>query len=289
MRRRIQICGLTLLATVVLITTGCQKNREENIGISTEEPVVTNAVSDEVLVTENTEVATINISELEELAGVQWIVVEQAHNIYHGMFGQEESYLSLWIDRVSNEAQVIFAGAYHSEKMTFMCQLLEDGVRYSDDSYYLLLRQQEDESLTGYFYEKGKEIAEVSLTLEAVNYGVDKNHLYQIGSNEDVESFAQKVLNAINGYDFDAFLDYVTFPLYVHVNQAMQLIETKEQLKELGEEVIFTDEFISSMAVANADIMFCNGDDGVMLGDGSYNIWINTDEEGKLKVVSINN
>lgn len=289
MRRRIQICGLTLLATVVLITTGCQKNREENIGISTEEPVVTNVVSDEVLVTENTEVATINISELEELAGVQWIVVEQAHNIYHGMFGQEESYLSLWIDRVSNEAQVIFAGAYHSEKMTFMCQLLEDGVRYSDDSYYLLLRQQEDESLTGYFYEKGKEIAEVSLTLEAVNYGVDKNHLYQIGSNEDVESFAQKVLNAINGYDFDAFLDYVTFPLYVHVNQAMQLIETKEQLKELGEEVIFTDEFISSMAVANADIMFCNGDDGVMLGDGSYNIWINTDEEGKLKVVSINN
>lgn len=289
MRRRIRICGLTLLATVVLITTGCQKNREENIGISTEEPVVTNAVSDEVLVTENTEVATINISELEELAGVQWIVVEQAHNIYHGMFGQEESYLSLWIDRVSNEAQVIFAGAYHSEKMTFMCQLLEDGVRYSDDSYYLLLRQQEDESLTGYFYEKGKEIAEVSLTLEAVNYGVDKNHLYQIGSNEDVESFAQKVLNAINGYDFDAFLDYVTFPLYVHVNQAMQLIETKEQLKELGEEVIFTDEFISSMAVANADIMFCNGDDGVMLGDGSYNIWINTDEEGKLKVVSINN
>ncbi len=289
MRRRIQICGLTLLATVVLITTGCQKNRGENIGTSTEEPVVTNAVSDEVLVTENTEVATINISELEELTGVQWTIVEQAHNIYHGMFGQEESYLSLWIDPVSNEAQVIFAGAYHSEKMTFMCQLLEDGVRYSDDSYYLLLRQQEDESLTGYFYEKGKEIAEVSLTLEAVNYGVDKNHLYQIGSNEEVESFAQKVLDAINGYDFDAFLDYVAFPLYVHVNQAMQLIETKEQLKELGGEVIFTDEFISSMAVANADIMFCNGDDGVMLGDGSYNVWINTDEEGKLKVVSINN
>lgn len=289
MRKRIQLCGVTLLATVVLMTTGCQKNRGVDNGTSTEKPAITDAVSNEVLVTENTEVVAINISELEELPGVEWTVVEQAHNIYHGMFGQEESYISLWIDKVSGEAQVIYAGAYHSEKMTFACELLKDGVRYSDDNYYFLLRQQKDESLAGYFYEKGKELVEIHLTLEAINYGVDKEHLYQFGSNDEVESFAQKVLDAVNGYDFDAFSDYIAFPVYVHVNQAMQLIETKEQFKELGEEVIFTDEFISSMAVAYADIMFSNGEDGAMLGDGSYNVWINTDENGKLKVVSINN
>ena len=64
---------------------------------------------------------------------------------------------------------------------------------------------------------------------------------------------------------------------------------TKEGFKALGSEVIFTDGFMQSMAVAYPNFMFANASDGVMLGDGTYNIWFNKDANGEMKVVAINN
>lgn len=280
-----------ILCTVMFFMTGCQKKHENTNAdqAASKEPVITEATSSEVLVTADAEVPAINIEELEQLKGIALTAEDKAHSIYRGMFGDEEVILSLWIDKEAAEAQISFVGAYHSDKLSFKCELLEDGIRYQDDRFYILFRQQEDDVLTGYFYESGTELVDVNLSMEAINYSEDKEHLYWIGTNSEVEGFAQKVLDAINGYDMEALSDYIYYPVMVHVNRAMQTIDTKEDFLALGEDVIFTDDFIASMAVAYPNIMFSNSMDGVMLGDGSYNVWINLDENGNLKVTSINN
>ena len=43
------------------------------------------------------------------------------------------------------------------------------------------------------------------------------------------------------------------------------------------------------MAVAYPNLMFSNEEDGVMLGSGEYNVWINVNESGEMKVTGINN
>lgn len=285
-RRKFSLGIVLLLCSTVLWVTGCRKNPGKGPEASGK-PAVTEQASPDA--TEDSEVPAVNIDALEELQGITLTANDRAHNLYRGMSGDEEALLSLWIDKEAQEAQISIIGAYHSDKLQFQCELLEDGIRYQDDNYYILLKQKKDDTLKGYFYEKGSGLTDIDLKLEAINYGMDKDHLYCIGDNETVEAFAQKVLDSINGCDFKAFSKYVSFPVTVHVNQAIQTIETKEDFLALGDEVIFTDGFVASMAVAYPNLMFCNMTDGAMLGDGQYNIWINTDKNGELKVVSINN
>lgn len=280
-----------ILGTAMFLMAGCQKNHKNTNAdpSASKEPVITEAVSSEVVVTTDTEVPAIDIEELEQLKGISLTAADKSHNIYRGMFGDEEVILSFWMDKEAAEAKISFVGAYHSDKLSFNCVLLEDGIRYHDDRFYILLRQQEEDVLTGYFYERGTELADVTLSLEAINYSEDKEHLYQIGTDGEVEGFAQKVLDAINGYDMEALSDYISYPVMIHVNKAVQNIATKEDFIALGEDVVFTDDFIASMAVAYPNILFSNATDGVMLGGGAYNVWINRNKNGNLKVISINN
>lgn len=291
MRKKIRLGVVLVFCVTAFALAGCHKNNKVTAEKPTasDEPVATEAISSEVLTTEDVEVPSIDIDALEELKGITLSAEEKAHNLYRGMFGDEEVILDLWFDKEAKEAQISFVGAYHSEKHSFSCELLEDGIRFHDNSYYILLKQQNDDALKGYFYESKTELKDVNLTLESINYTEDKEHLYTIGSNEEVEGFAQKVLDSINGYDFKAFSGYVSYPITVHVNQAIQTIETKEGFEALGDEVIFTDGFVASMAVAYPNLMFGNATDGVMLGDGQYNVWINLDESGGMKVTAINN
>lgn len=291
MRKKIRLGVVLVFCVTAFALAGCHKNNKVTTEKPTasDEPVATEAISSEVLTTEDVEVPSIDIDALEELKGITLSAEEKAHNLYRGMFGDEEVILDLWFDKEAGEAQISFVGAYHSEKLSFSCELLEDGIRFHDNSYYILLKQQKDDALKGYYYESKTELKDVDLTLESINYTEDKEHLYTIGSNEAVEGFAQKVLDSINGYDFKAFSGYVSYPITVHVNQAIQTIETKEGFEALGDEVIFTDGFVASMAVAYPNLMFGNATDGVMLGDGQYNVWINLDESGGMKVTAINN
>lgn len=291
MRKKIRLGVVLVFCVTAFALAGCHKNNKVTAEKPTasDEPVATEAISSQVLTTEDVEVPSIDIDALEELKGITLSAEEKAHNLYRGMFGDEEVILDLWFDKEAKEAQISFVGAYHSEKHSFSCELLEDGIRFHDNSYYILLKQQNDDALKGYFYESKTELKDVNLTLESINYTEDKEHLYTIGSNEEVEGFAQKVLDSINGYDFKAFSGYVSYPITVHVNQAIQTIETKEGFEALGDEVIFTDGFVASMAVAYPNLMFGNATDGVMLGDGQYNVWINLDESGGMKVTAINN
>lgn len=290
MRKKIRLITIFALCIVMACMAGCKKksgSAKDKPAVSVE-PVVTQAAS-LVVVSEDPEVPSIDIAKLEKLKGIALTAHDRAHNLYNGMLGKEEAILDLWIDKEAQEAQISFVGDYHSEKLTFSCELLEDGVRYHDDNYYILLKQRKEDALTGYFYERGQELEDVTLQLQAINYSEDKEHLYTIGSDKDVEDFAQKVLDSINGYDFKAFSQYVSYPITVHVNQAVQTIEKKEDFEKLGEEVIFTDGFIQAMAVAYPNLMFSNEEDGVMLGSGEYNVWINVNESGEMKVTGINN
>lgn len=270
---------------------GCKSNGNSTKvnQLATTQPTVTETTTPDIKVTQKAEVEAIDITALEELSGIPFTAEDRAHNLYRGMFGDEEVLLSLWIDKELNEAQISFVGAYHSDKLTYDCELLLDGVRFHDDNWYILLKQQEKDVLAGYCYESGQDIVDVKLQLEAINYTMDKGHLYSVGTNEEVENFAQDVLDSINAYDFEAFSQYVTFPITVHVNQAIQTIETKDDFMELGPDVIFTDEFLASMAVAYPSMMFSNATDGAMLGDGTYNVWLQKVAGEQLRVVAINN
>lgn len=290
MRKKIGTFTLFALCIAMTCVAGCKKNgdstKEKNK--PSKQPVVTEASSD-IVVSEDPEVPAIDISKLEELKGIPWNAKERVHNIYNGNFGKEAVILDLWYNKEEKEAQISFVGDYHSEKMTFSCELSDDGIRFSDEDYYILIKQQKEDQLTGYFYEKGQELQDVTLQLKAINYSEDKKCLYTIGSDEEIEGFAQKVLDSINGYDFKAFSKYVSYPIDIEVNQAVQQIENKEEFEKLGEEVVFTDGFTQAMAVAYPNLMFDKEGDGVMLGNGQYNVWINLNEKGQLKVTVINN
>lgn len=268
---------------------GCKDKKQDTKVNHTDKPAATATTSNDILVTQKAEVEAIDITALEELKGIPLTASDKAHNIYRGMFGDEEVLLSLWVNKEMNETQVSYVGAYHSDKLTFDCELLIDGIRFRDENTYLLLKQQEDDTLTGYYYEKAQDMVDANLKLEAINYTEDKEHLYAVGSNQDVEEFAQKVLDSINAYDFEAFSQYIAFPITVHVNQAIQTIETKDGFMTLGPDVIFTDEFLASMAIAYPNMMMSNATDGVMLGDGNFNVWIDENENGELRVTAINN
>lgn len=288
MSKKFNVGIILLLCFAVLCITGCKKNSGSGTAAS-KKPVASVGVSQQVTASEDVDVPAVNIDALDELKGIPLSAVNGAHNLYRGTFGNEEVILALWMDKEAEQVEISCVGAYHSEKMSYSCELLEDGVRFQDDDYYILLKQQKDDVLKGYYYEKGLQLVKVNLKLEAINYGGDKEHLYPIGENDEVEEFAQKVLDSINACDFKAFSNYVSFPVSVHVNQAVQTIETKEDFLALGDEVIFTDDFVAAMAVTYPNLMFCNGTDGAMLGDGQYNVWLNTDEKGQLKVTAINN
>lgn len=291
MKKRTQVGIILLLCALMLTCTGCKSNGNSTKvnQTATSKPTVTETNTPDIKVTQKAEVEAIDITALEELKGIPFTAEDKAHNLYRGMFGEEEVLLSLWIDKELQEAQVSFVGAYHSDKLRYDCEMLIDGVRFHNEDCYILLKQQEDDVLAGYYYETGQDIVDVNLSLEAINYTMDKEHMYAIGTDEQVENFAQDVLDSINAYDFEAFSHYVTFPITVHVNQAIQNIETKEDFTKLGPDVIFTDEFLASMAVAYPNMMFSNATDGVMLGEGTCNVWIQNVDGDQLKVVAINN
>lgn len=289
MKKRLHLSVILILCASAFMLVGCKDKKQDTKVNHTDKPAATATTSNDILVTQKAEVEAIDITALEELKGIPLTASDKAHNIYRGMFGDEEVLLSLWVNKEMNETQVSYVGAYHSDKLTFDCELLIDGIRFRDENTYLLLKQQEDDTLTGYYYEKAQDMVDANLKLEAINYTEDKEHLYAVGSNQDVEEFAQKVLDSINAYDFEAFSQYIAFPITVHVNQAIQTIETKDGFMTLGPDVIFTDEFLASMAIAYPNMMMSNATDGVMLGDGNFNVWIDENENGELRVTAINN
>ncbi|SES65817.1 hypothetical protein [[Clostridium] polysaccharolyticum] len=290
MKKRIYLVMFLAVCVSSAVLNGCHKHgsdTKEKTGESGK--TVKTTASLDIAVTEDPQVPAVDIDALDGLKGEPVSAQNKAHNLYRGMIKDEEVILDLWIDKEKKEAQTAFVGAFHSEELSFLCELLEDGVRFHNDQYYFLLKQQKDDVLKGYFYEAESEIKEVELTLEAINDTEDKEHLYTIGENDEVEAFAQKVLDSINGFDFKTFSSYVSFPIKVRVNQAIQTIKTKEGFKALGGEVIFTDGFVSSMAAAYPNLMPGNETDGVMLGDGQYNVWIQLDDNGQMKVAAIHN
>lgn len=293
MKNRTQVSAIFILCVSMLTFGGCKSNDTSTKvnPLATSKPTVTETkiAPPDIKVTQKADVEAIDITALEELRGIPFTAEDKAHNLYRGLFGEEEVLLSLWIDKELNEAQISFVGAYHSDKLTYDCELLEDGVRFHNEDCYILLKQQKDDELAGYYYESGQDIVDVKLQLEAINYTMDKEHMYAIGTNKEIENFAQDVLDSVNAYDFEAFSQYVAFPITVHVNQAIQTIETKEEFMELGPDVIFTDEFLASMAVAYPSMMFSNATGGVMLGEGTYNVWMQKVDGTQLRVVAINN
>lgn len=294
MKKKSMLHLFMVASIVMVVATGCKttKPQVKNSADVTEEPIATEANSSNVQVTEEvavTQVPAIDVGKLEELKGLALAATDKAHSIYKGTFGEEEVLLELWIDKEKNEAQVSMVRGFHSDEITFSCELLEDGIRYQEDGYYMLLRQQEEDTFTGYFYESGEEVQDVSLKLDSINFTQDKDHLYPFGSNQEVEGFAQKVLDAINGYDMETLSGYIEYPIQIHVNLALQTIHDKKEFMKLSEEVVFTDDFVATMATTYPNIMSANQEDGALLGDGEHNVWINKVKDKSLKITAINN
>ncbi len=288
MKRRLSwLTAAGFMVVLSLFVTGCKS--KEDTGSSSPKVTVQSEVPEEPTVTEQTEIETFDVNALEsELTGISLSIQAQAHNIYKGRFGDEEVIVSIWPEPKQDIAYVSFAGSYHSDKLSFECELSEDGIRYQNNDYYLLLREQTDGKLAGYYYETGSKVAECQLDLSYINASQDREHLYSIGSDSSVEKFAEKIIDSVNGEDLETFTEYIQYPITITMGDKPVTFESKSDFLKWDEADIFTQEFLNAMMDTYPEFMFSNGEDGVMVGSDSYNVWINKNEDGRLKIVAMN-
>ncbi|SFR68833.1 hypothetical protein [Anaeromicropila populeti] len=284
--------GMVCLAVIL---TACSKDGlqkptvdVDQPNVSTEEADTTDIPATEAVEAEEENLLTDYSSLTEKLESVPFTIQDKAHNIYYGSIGTEEVYLDIWSDVETNEAQIVLVSSFYAEPITMETSIENNRIIYQDTSYFLALAEIEDSSLTGFFAEEGGEPQEVRVTLNHINSSPDKEHLYAIGENEDVEEFALKIIDAVNAGDFQAFADYVEYPVVIMAGDIKVSVDTKEQLLEIGMEKVFTEGLQECMINAYSNLMFSN-EDGVMVGTGSNNIWFTENENGEYKIIAINN
>jgi len=278
--------AITLLLFSVLLA-GCRKTLPTEQKTATTQEI---SSPDKNMPAATTEVVdVIDITELEEsLFSIPLDLSSKMHYIYSGTIGEEIVFVDVWFDQDTKESQVLFTGDYHSDVLKYDCELLEDGMRYHDEKAYLLLKEQKQDELKGYYYESGNKVLDVQLSLKHINANSEKDRMYSIGTNEEVEAFAQKIIDAVNMYDIEMFADCIQYPTIIKFEDEME-IENKQQILERHPDAVFSNGFIENMRQAYPNFLFEDANKGVMIGGSAHNVYFNKMQDGTFKIVKWNN
>lgn len=117
---------------------------------------------------------------------------------------------------------------------------------------------------------------------EAEEKNDNYNDLEEKGENGEIAAFAEEIQTAVSDKDMEALADLCIYPVAVNG----EVVENKDALMALGEDVIFTGErctVIASVDVSALEETMA----GVIMGDATPNI-IFQSVDGKLGITGIN-
>lgn len=213
-------------------------------------------------------------------------VEDKAHNVFQGTIGDRNVAVDIFPDKELFEAYVTMTGTGIGGNDPYKGTYdLQGSILYESDEVSFILSQEEEGKLKGSFTGFGISEAEVSLTLSHITYSGSLEKRYVIGDNEDVESFASEVIHILDIGDYEALSTLVHYPITVMGSEDVQL-QNERELVEYGSKLL-TPELKKSLDSSFTKFMFSNYN-GIMLGDGYYNIWFQPMEDGTYKITAIN-
>lgn len=211
---------------------------------------------------------------------------DKAHNVYAGTIGEKQVLVDIFPDKELFEAYITIVGTgMESGEPCRATYDIQGNLNYDSETVKLRLLQAEEDKLTGSYSDAGGQEVQVSLGLSHIVYTGELNKRYVIGTNEEVESFASEVLHIIEAEDWEALSTLVNYPIIIKGSEDVELQNEKE-LVEYGSKLI-TPKLKQSLESTPAKLMFSNYN-GIMLGDGYYNIWFSQMEDGTYKIIGIN-
>ncbi|BCN31176.1 hypothetical protein [Anaeromicropila herbilytica] len=210
------------------------------------------------------------------------------HNVYTGTIGSENVIVDLYPNMEDKTVIIRYVGDLHESVVEYTAQYPNEyTIIYNDKKIGIYLNEYEDGELSGTYYEKGKISYPISLKLAYINYMSDPDQYYTVGKNKEVENYAKDIKDIIEIEDIKGLAKLIEYPITLHSKEDIT-VNNQVELIEMGISGVITNELKDSIAHAYPNFMFCNAE-GVMLGDGDYNIWFTKTEEGKLKIIAINN
>lgn len=106
-------------------------------------------------------------------------------------------------------------------------------------------------------------------------------------SGEAAAAYAQQIQQTVKDKDLDAFTEMIAFPIYVMGTDGGQSITSASDFKELGEENIFTDAFVTEIVSANTDGLNPSRAGFVLSATGRPNLVFGV-ANGELHIISLN-
>jgi hypothetical protein len=136
----------------------------------------------------------------------------------------------------------------------------------------------------------GKKSYPFTLSLKSILPGAEygKRYAVAVGSNsdEEVEAFASKVQSYVKNNNIEQLAELVSYPISVKIDGKSVNIQNKDEFVQLYDQ-IFNPKYKQAISNAVTKYLFANWQ-GVMFGEGMYNIWIN-EIDSKLMIIAINN
>ncbi|MGN0167502.1 MAG: hypothetical protein ACI4AB_05645 [Acetatifactor sp.] len=122
----------------------------------------------------------------------------------------------------------------------------------------------------------------------------EKEEKYRVGnidnfsvSNKMAAEFGEEVKEVIAAKDLEAMADLTSFPLYMGFPDGGVSVETREDFIALGEDRVFTQEFVDGMASADTGNLSASKAGFSLTDSGRPNVIFGV-SNGKLRIVGVN-
>ena len=122
----------------------------------------------------------------------------------------------------------------------------------------------------------------------------EETNTYQVGNVDNfsvnskvVSAFGKEVKEIVAAQDLEALADLTAFPVYIGFADGGVSVETREDFIALGEDRIFTQEFVEAMSQAKEDDLPASRAGFSLTDDGVPNVIFGV-RDGKLAIQGIN-
>jgi hypothetical protein len=221
----------------------------------------------------------------------QTCLQDKKHNVFVGTIGIEEICLDIYPD--GNNITAFYVNKNDENEIKFVGKL--DGLKISlmdDDKDTLtgtVASADEQSELKGTFIRSNGEKLPVALKIDHV-CGDSLDNFYDImdSSNQEVDTFLNKLKNDIISTDKGAVAQYIYYPINVSIDGKYITINSAQEFTD-NYNKIMNNNFVNAISTAHTKFVFYNAN-GIMFGDYQGNLNFCIYKMGsKLKIIGINN
>lgn len=210
---------------------------------------------------------------------------KSCHNVFTGSIGSSNALIDLWISESSKD--VIFSIYSNGKEEKYTGTFLSDDiVGFDSENIRFAFVKNITDGLNGVYSSNGVNYEKVYFTLIHSNYTFDKEHVYSFGENNDVEDFANKILNLVKKKDIEELSKLISYPISLNIEEGVT-IKDKDAFVQLGSSAIFTDNLVYAIENSTKKYFFSNSQ-GIMVGLPEFNIWFTQMSNGDFKIIAIN-